>query len=227
MKRLLFVPSLVVVGLLAGCATQLTDSQGNPVCDSSGNPVMVSGSTKEKVEKNVVVVRETVRSEIKKVVENGLTPPPPSAGTPPPPSAGTPVAPPAELPDVASVGLTEEKARSIAGADASEEEIAALKAVAEAEARKYLTEVVYPARVAEEKKKIDAAVSEFISKSEFKKASEYLASIKKTGVKEVDDPVQAYAVEQNKSRVAPAYAESIITKISPFVDKQIANGEYA
>ena len=72
MKRLIVLPSLVAVGLLAGCTTQLVDSRGNPVCDSSGKTVMVSSSTKEKVEKLAAVVRETVRHEIENAASQVL-----------------------------------------------------------------------------------------------------------------------------------------------------------
>ena len=203
MKSLLLGPSLVMAVLLAGCTTQLVDSSGNPVYDSSGKAVMVSNSTKEKVDKAVTVVRETVRHKIESTVKTGATP------------------------DISTVGLTDEKARLLAGADASAEDIAALKAVADAEVRKYLVDVIYPSRVKEAKQKIDAAVAGFLAKSQFNEASNYLANVEKTGVKEIDDPVLAYAAEQNKSKVAPVWAESIIAKILPFVDKKVADGEYA
>ena len=203
MKRLMSVPSLVALGLLAGCSTQLVDSRGNPVYDSSGNAVMVSSSTKEKVEKRSAVVSETVRREIESAAKSGA------------------------VPDAAVVAWNDENVRSLIGTDASAEDIAAAKAVAAAEARKYLTEVVYPARVEEAKKRIDAAISEALSESQFKKASDFLAGIKNTGVKEIDDPVRAYADEQNKTKIAPAFAAAIIAKIAPFVDKKIAAGDYA
>ena len=203
MKRLLFWPSLAVVGLLSGCATQLVDSQGKPVCDSSGKPVMVSSSAKEKAEKSAPMVRGIVRRKIENAAKSGSVSP------------------------ASTVALSDGEARSLAGADATADDIAAVKAVADAEGRKYLSNVVYPASIAAAKKSIDKEVARLMAKSQFKQASDYLANIEKTGIKEVDEPVCAYAVEQNKSKVAPAWAAAIIAKIGPFVDKKIADGDYA
>ena len=203
MKKLLFMPSIAVAGLLVGCTTQLVDSQGKPVCDSSGKALMVSSSTKEKAEKSAPVVREIMRREIESAVKSGSVIP------------------------ASAVTLSDEKARSLAGADATAEDIAAVKAVADAESRKYLLDVVYPARVVEAKKSIDVALARFMDKSQFKQAGDYLADIAKTGIKEVDEPVRAYAAEQNKSKVAPAWVAAIEARIGPFVDKMIADGDYA
>lgn len=194
---------MVLVGIVSGCRTQLVDSRGNPVYDSSGNAVMVSSSTKEKVDKSSPIVRGIVRQEIDKSVKAGAAP------------------------AANAVGLPDEKARSLAGADASIEDVAAIKAVADAEAQKYLVETVYPARIAELKKKIDAAVAVFVSKSQFQQASAFLANVEKTGIKEIDDPISAYAAELSKTMIAQPWAEAIIAKIRPFVDKLVAKGEYA
>ena len=195
MKRLLFSPSILTMALLAGCTTQLVDSQGNPVYDSSGNVVMVSNSTKETVEKSTDTVREAVRREIESVVKSG------------------------KAITASSIALTDEKARSFAGSGASAEDIAAIKAFWDAEVRNYL--------ITEKKKTIDATVANLLSKLQFSQASNYLLNIKKTGIKEIDEPVAAYAAEQNKLKVAPAWSNAIIEKIKPFIDKQLADGNYA
>ena len=203
MKRLLFSPSILTIALLAGCTTQLVDSQGKPVYDSFGNAVMVSSSTKETVEKSTIIVRDAVRREIESVVKSGKTI------------------------TASSIALTDEKARSFAEPWASAEDIAAIKAIMDAEARKYLVEEIYPARVTETKKAIDATVASLLAKLQFSEASTYLLNIKKTGIKEIDEPVKTYAAEQNKLRVAPVWANAIIERIKPFIDKQLANGNYA
>ena len=201
MKRLLFMPSLALVGLVAGCATQLVDSQGNPVLDSSGKTVMVSSSTREKVEKNAIAVREAVRHEIDVVVKDSKV-------------------------NIAEVKISDEKIKEIAGADATAEDLAALRAVAEAEAAKYRVEVIYPARVEAAKKAMDAAVAKHLAASQFRLASDELSNVKKVGIKEIDDPVLAYAAELNRTKVAKAYADWIIARVRVFVEKNVADGNY-
>ena len=163
----------------------------------------MSSSTKEKAAKSAPVVREMMRREVESVAKSD-----------PAPSAS-------------AVAISDDKARSLAGVDATAEEIAAVKAIADAEARKCLSEVVYPARVGDAKKAIDIAVAGFMAKSQFKQAGGYLANIEKTGIKEIDEPVSAYAAEQNKSKVAPAWVAAIVGKIGPYVDKLVAEGDYA
>jgi len=207
MKKLLFVPSLVLLGIVVGCTTQLVDSSGKPVYDASGKAVMVSSSTKEKTEKSAVVVRDAVRKEIETALKSATT--------------AAAAAKAAE-----SAGLPDSQVKAIAGADASPEELAALKAIADAEAEKYRKEVVYPAQVEAKKKAIDAAIAKFLSESKFRQASDYLVNLNKTGIKEIDDPVSQYAEEVNKTIVAPAFAENIIAKIRPYVEKKVQEGDY-
>ena len=110
--------------------------------------------------------------------------------------------------------------------DASEEVLAALMAVAEAEAARYKTEVLYPARVTGAKKAMLASVEGSLSQAKYMEASTYLKTVKKTGIKEIDDPVSAYAAELNKTKVAPAYAEEIIARMKPYIEKFLAEGKY-
>ena len=216
MKRLLIVPSLALIGIVAGCATQLVDSHGNPVYDASGNAVMVSSATKEKAEKSAPVVRDAVRKKIEAAWKKGNAPAK-ADGT----QAST-----VTLKAVESTSLPDSLVKVLAGADASPEDLAALKAIADAEAEKYRKEVIYPAQVAAMKKAIDASVAKFLSGSQFKQASDYLANLKKAGIKEIDDPVSQYADEANKTKVAPAFAENIIAKIRPYVEKKVKEGDF-
>jgi len=202
MKKLLFVPSLALVGIIAGCTTQLVDSQGNPVCDSNGNVVMVSSSTKEKVEKSAVTVRESVRAELETASKSG------------------------RYDAVATSSLSDEKISALAGADASPEDVAALKAVAEAEAAKYRIEVLYPARVTATKKSMSVTVAKYLSQSQYKAAHDYLVKYRKTGIEEIDGPVLAYIAELNRTKIAPAIAESVIARFGPVAAKKTADGKY-
>ena len=202
MKKLLFVPSLVLIGVLAGCKTALLDPSGNPVKDASGNVVMVSSSTKEKTEKAMPAARMEIRSTIDAAAKGGS---------------------PAEI---ASYKMPESRIKLLLGDDASQEEIDAMKAVAESEAQKYRTEVVYPAYVEQMKKKLDAEVAKFLADTKYQQASDLLASVKKTGVTEIDDKVRTHADNLNKSKVATAWAASIVDKLRPAVKACVAKGKY-
>ena len=206
MKRtLLAVPSLALAWLIAGCTTQLVDSRGNPVYDSAGQPVMVSSSTSEKMEKSAPAVREVVRHEIERVSKSSTT-----------------------VVTTESVKISNEKLIMILGAEAREEDIVALKAMAAAEARKYLLEVEYPARVTVMKKAMEAKVTSLLAANKLAEASEYIASIRanKTGIAEIDKPVLAFADELSKGKIAPALAEQVIAKLRKYVPQFVADGKH-
>ncbi len=204
MKRLLFVPSVAIIGIVAGCSTPLKDSHGNPVHNTSGEVITVSSSTQEQVEKSS---RATTSAIIGKLAAAAKT---------------------AKTSEVASFSLSDEEIRRLAGPGATPEVIAALKALAAAEADKYRKNVIYPARVAAAKVRVANTIEKFIANKDLKKASDYLTRVKSngTGVREVDDPINAFADELNNTRVVQAYADEIIGKTKPVVKKSVADGDF-
>lgn len=203
MNKLLFVPSVALAGVVAGCSTELLDSQGNPVVDANGKTVMVSTDTNEKVQKSSTVVRENVRKDI----EAGMK------------ADG-------DIANAANVTMSDNEIKRLAGPGATDEEVQALKALAQAEAEKYLKEVVYPAKIAAEKKEIDETVAKFIDAKQYRQASDYLLGTKKSGVPEVDDQVAAYMAEVLKDKVTGPLVESVTGKINPYVKKKVGEGKF-
>ena len=205
MKRTLFaVPSMALACMIAGCATQLVDSRGNPVYDEYGNAVMVSSSTLERTERVSTVIREDVRREIEHLST------------------------PAKPVSAAAIKIPDEKLRSLAGPDATDDDIVALRALVTAEARKYLLEVEYPARVVTIKKTIMTRITELIAANQLQQASDYIVEVKarKTNIPEIDNAVAAYADEVSKSRIAAALAEQIISAIRQHLPKFLSAGKY-
>ena len=200
MRKLLFVPAAALVGLVAGCNTQLVIND-KPVYDQYGNPVMVSGSTQDRVDQVSSNLRMAVRANVDNATSHGVN-----------------GAENAKLPD--------SQIQAVAGKEATEEELAALRAAAEAEAERYRKEVVYPARVASIKKSLETTVVGCLKQGKFAEASDCLMNVVKTGVKDIDEPVAAFVTELNKSKVAPAMAQSRIEKIRPYVEKNLAAGNY-
>ena len=201
MRKLLFVPVTALIGLVAGCATQLVDLNGNPVHDQNGKPVEVSSSAQEKVTRAAANLRLTVRTVIDRTLRKSLV-------------------------KAESVQIPDAQIKTIVGPDATEEDLIAFRAVVRAESKKYLEEVVYPARVASMKKTIAVAIEGYLKQGKFAEASNYLMGVAKTGIKEIDEPVSASVAELNKSKVAPALAKSRIEKISSYVEKNLAAGNY-
>ena len=202
MKRLLLAPSLALAGVLAGCETGFLEPSGKPVRDDSGNVVTVSNSTKEKIANAMPTVRREVRAAIREAVKSG------------------------SLVEAASYQMPVTRIRFLLGADASHGEIEAMKALAEAEARIYRTDLVYPAQIESAKKRLDAEMGMALSGARYKQASDLLANVKKTGVADIDDVVLAYADKLNKSKVAPAWAMAIIEKVRPSVMECMAKGRH-
>ena len=201
MRKLLFVPSVVLLGLAAGCTSQMVDSRGNPVFTPNGDPVMVSSSTQEKVDKAAHSVSAAVQAIVDRESSAGKL-------------------------SSASTTLPEGKIKGLLGPEASEDDVAAVKAFAEAEALRYKKEVVYPARVAMAKKALAAAVDGFLTQGQYKESTAYLNGYKKTGIAEIDGPVSAFMDELNKTRIVPAYVKSMTSRVTPFVEKSVAGGKY-
>ena len=201
MKKQLLVPSLVLVGLLVGCTTQMVDSAGNPVPGPDGKPFMVSCSTKEQVEKCTVQVREIMRSKSQELLN---------------PSNSLTLASVEKAPDLSGVEI-----RRLIGYEATEEAIAALKAIAVAEYRRFLLEVVYPARAKAQIERIRPLVDELIAEGNYAKAREVLWRAPTSGIPEIDAPVRAYAVERMHVEVNPAewalIEKEILDKVAEFV----------
>lgn len=202
MERLLLASSLALAGILAGCKTGYLEPSGKPVRDDSGNVVKVSSSTKKKIANVMPAIRREIRAEISKAVKSG------------------------SLVEAASYQMPVTRIRFLLGTDASQEEVEAMKALADAEARIYRTDFVYPAQVDLTKKILDADMGTFLSAAKFEQASELLAGVKKTGIAEIDDDVFAYAEKLNKSKVAPAWAMAIIEKARPSVMECMAKGRH-
>ena len=162
---------------------------------------MVSGATQDKVNQVSSNLRLAVRANVDNATKQGVN-----------------GAENAKLPD--------SQIQAVAGKEATEEELAALRAAAEAEAERYRKEVVYPARVASIKKSLETAVVGYLNQGKFAEASDCLMNVVKTGVKEIDEPVAAFVAELNKSKVAPAMAQSRLEKIRPYVEKNLSAGNY-
>ena len=206
MKRLLFVPALVFAGVIAGCKTELLDPSGKPVLDASGRPVMVPRSMKARIGKTSLAVQKEINSAIASAASRGA------------------------WADVAKFKLPESRIKDLLGPEATQEEIDALKAVAETTAKRHRTEVVYPAHLATDMNELSDSVALALSGSSdnrFTKASNLVVNIKKTGIAEIDEPLAQYAAELNKGHVAPALAMDVVgRRVKPRIKGLLAKGQF-